>query len=317
MGRRQTVILGALVGLLSLLIVIRVPGKGVWHKVLLDATHGPIFAVVAVLLLLALGRKSARVGRNAYLAAFAVAVGLGVLTEILQTLTNRPGSAFDVMTDAAGAAAGLALSWLHEQRRAPAFPGQRAAAWMPLAIAAAGIGFVAWHPLQAARAYAHRAAIFPSIVEFRSPQDLTFVEAGGSGSAIESLPAPWGLGPDDRALRVDYDGRHGPSMQVLEPLRDWRGYSVVAVDLTNPSNRELKLVFRIFDAIHDGNPSDRLNLPLAISPQTRTTVRVALAAVEGAPAGRHMDMAHIADVMLYGRESADPASFHVSRIWLE
>lgn len=319
MRRRAWIIPGAVLGLLSLLIVVRVPGKGVWHKALLDAAHGPIFASVAVLLFLFLSRRDpARSGRAVYLVAFVITVGLGILIEILQTITHRPGSVFDVMTNAAGAAAGLAFWWLYQQVRSPAIQAKRSTrAWIATAIGLAGIGFVAWYPLQAARAYAHRAAVFPSIAEFRVPQDLTFVEPGGADSAIESLPAPWGRGPEDRGLRVTYDAQHAPSLQVLEPSGDWRGYSVIAVDVTNPGDRELGLTFRIFDATHDGSPRDRLNLPLSIPPRTRTTVRVALDAVEGAPAGRRMDLSRIADVMLFGRTPPEPAEFYVSRIWLE
>jgi len=319
MRRRAWIIPAAVLGLLSLLIVVRVPGKGVLHRTLLDAVHGPIFAVVAVLLLLFLSRRApARSGRTVYLVAFVIAVGLGILIEILQTITHRPGSAFDVMTNAAGAAAGLAFWWLHAQVRATTVRLKRStSAWVATAIGLAGISFVAWYPLQAARAYAHRAAVFPSIAEFRAAQDLTFVEPGGSDSAIVPLPAPWGRGPEDRGLRVTYDAEHAPSLQVLEPSRDWRGYSVIAVDLTNPGDRELGLTFRIFDATHDGSPRDRLNLPLTIPPRTRTIVRVALDAVEHAPESRRMDLSRIADVMLFGRTPPEPAEFYVSRIWLE
>jgi hypothetical protein len=89
------------------------------------------------------------------------------------------------------------------------------------------------------------------------------------------------------------------------------------VDITNPAQRDLELTFRVFDATHDWNHSDRLNLPLVIPPQTRTTIRVALAAVESAPQGRPMDLARIADVMLFGRQGQPPAEWYLSRIWLE
>ena len=41
----------------------------------------------------------------------------GGLIEVLQSLGNRPGSLFDVMTDAAGAATGLAVWWLVQDQR--------------------------------------------------------------------------------------------------------------------------------------------------------------------------------------------------------
>lgn len=322
---RKALITIAIVALLAVLLVVRVPGQGVWHEVLLNAVHGPIFAVVAVLLLMIVGPRFAS-GARASVAAFLLAVSLGILVEVLQSLAKRPGSVFNVLTDAAGAAVGLALWRLFVDGRREAIQPNGGAtlprkrmptAWLSIAVALAGITFIAWAPLQAARAYAHRAAVFPSIAEFHGTQDLVFVSTGGSQVAIEPLPEPWGRGPGDLGLRIAYDAEHAPAVQVMEPVRDWRGYSVVALDITNPATSELGLTFRILDAVHDWSHEDRLNLPLTIPPGSRATVRVALDAVERAPAGRRMDLSRIANVMLFGRASAQSAEFYVSRIWLE
>lgn len=305
---RALLIAGA-TGSLSLLLFLEVPGHGLWHRTLLDSAHAPIFAAVAVLLLL-MRAPEARTRRSAYVVAFVVALVLGILIEFVQSLGERPGSVFDVMTDAAGAAAGLALWSLFERRCG-------AKVWPAIAVALAGVTFIAWPPLRAAHAYAHRAVVFPTIVDFRGPEGLRFVATEGSRAWIADLPPPWAQEVDERALRVRYDEQHVAAMRILEPKADWRGYSIVAVDITNPAEHELELTFRIFDADHDWNHTDRLNLPVVIPPQTRTTIRVALAAVESAPKGRPMDLARIADVMLFGRESLQPGDLYVSRIWLE
>jgi hypothetical protein len=296
-------------GSLSLLLFVEVPGHGLWHRALLDSAHAPIFAAVAVLLLL-MRAPEARTRRAAYVVAFVAALVLGILIEVVQSLGGRPGSAFDVMTDAAGAAAGLALWSLFKRQ-----PGNHP--WPAIAIALVGITFVAWPPLQAAHAYAHRAVVFPTIVDFRGPEGLRFVTTEGSPAWIAALPAPWAQEAGERALRIRYDEQHVAAMRILEPQADWRGYSIVAVDITNPAARELQLTFRVFDSAHDWSHSDRLNLPLVIPPQTRTTIRVALAAVESAPQGRSMELARIADVMLFGRKGQPPAELYLSRIWLE
>jgi hypothetical protein len=306
----------AIAALLSLLLFVSLPGQGLWYDVSLNASHGPIFAVVAVLLLM-MHAPAARAAGTAYVDAFFVAVGLGILIEILQTLVHRPGQSFDVMTDAAGAAAGLGL-WALLARHGRVAPRQRVGApgW-PLAVALLGITVVAWPPLQAARAYAHRAAQYPTIAQFREPRDLTFVTTDGAGVDIVELPAPWSQRAGERALRLGFDAGHAPAVQIVEPSPDWRGYSVVAVDLTNASATEVHLTFRILDAQHDWSHEDRMNLPLALAPRTRTTVRVALSEVRGAPASRPMDLARIANVMLFGTPSAVPGELYVSRLWLE
>lgn len=316
-ARQRAAILLVLPALLSLLLFVTIPGEGLWHKVLLDATHGPIFATIAVLLL-SLQPAHARDSTRSQAIAFAGAVALGGLIEILQTLGHRPGSWFDLMTDAAGAATGLALWRLHRAWKAPtASTGGRAGPAWALAVALAGITIVAWPPLQAAQAYARRAAEFPVIADFGSASDPSFVETQGSSAAVVELPAPWAQSQGESALRIAYRDGGPRAVQIVEPSGDWSAYSTVAVDLTNPGDSELRLTFRIFDASHDMDYRDRFNLPVAVPPRTRTTVRVALAAVEAAPASRRMDLGHVADVMLFGQPGDGSGEFYVSRLWLE
>jgi hypothetical protein len=307
----------AVAALLSLLLFVRVPGQGLWYHVLLNASHGPIFAAVAVLILL-MHPPGERSDKTAYVSTFFVAIGLGLLIEVLQTMAHRPGQPFDVMTDAAGAAAGLGL-WALAERRRGGTGSQSAAArsWRPLAVALAGVTLVVWPPLQAARAYAQRLSEFPTLVQFQSPRDLAFVTTAGLGVAIEGLPPPWARHAGERALRIGFDHGHAPAVQIVEPSPDWRGYSLVAVDLTNPGDAEVRLTFRIHDALHDWVHEDRFNLPLVLPPRARMTVRVALAEVAAAPATRSMDLARIANVMLFGVASAEPGVIYVSRLWLE
>lgn len=314
---RAAAALAAVAALLSLLLFVSVPGQGHWHDVTLDATHGPIFAVVAVLLVW-MHPLDARSDGRAHVNAFFVAVGLGILVEILQTLARRPGSPFDVMTDAAGAAAGLGL-WALVERRRSGEAARKAVggSWWPLAIALTGITLVAWPPLQAARAYAARSSAFPTLAEFRSSPDLAFVTADGRDVGIVDLPAPWAGQLGERALRLGFDARHAPAVQIVEPNPDWRGYSVIGVDLTNAADAEVRLTLRIHDATHDWSHEDRLNLPVVLAPRTRTTVRVALSQVQAAPASRQMDLGRIANVMLFGRPAERPGEIYVSRLWLE
>ena len=314
---QRAAIVIAIAALLSLLLFVSVPGQGLGYQVSLNASHGPIFAVVAVFVLLML-EPAERSGTIAYVNAFFVTVGLGILIEIVQTVAGRPGQPFDVMTDAAGAAAGLGLWALIERRRSGAESRPVAGGpWWPLAIALIGATLVAWPPLHAARAYAQRSAQFPIVAQFREPRDLTFVTTDGAGVAIVDLPAPWAQRVGERALRLGFDAGHAPAVQVVEPSPDWRGYTVIAADLTNPTDKEVGLTLRIHDATHDWSHEDRLNLPVVLAPRARTTIRVALSEVQAAPASRPMDLGHIANVMLFGRPAERPGEIYVSRLWLE
>jgi hypothetical protein len=315
----------AIAALLSLLFVIHLPSDKAWLRVCLDGSHGPIFAVIAIIIAVWLRARADARGVAAAWPAWGIfvrsllaTVVIGIAVEFVQGQQGRPPSAFDVMTDTAGAAAGLAL-WLLWTRPRPegGATGDRDVRWTLLAIVLAGVTFVAWRPMQAAAAYAQRVAQFPELAQFEHPRDLYFVTPDGTATGLAELPAPWSQRAGERALRLAFDATHPAAVQLVEPSRDWRGYSVVAADLTNPGDTEIRLVFRILDATHDWTHADRFNLPLVLPPRTRITVRVALDAVESAPASRRMDMARIANVMLFGRDNPAAGELYVSRLWLE
>lgn len=312
---RRAFIAFAIAGLLALFLMVEVSADTAWLATALNASHGLIFAVVAVLLL-ALRRQ--RAGWLPYLAAIVGAIALGVLIEFLQSYQGRPPSLHDVLTDFAGAAAGLALWGLVRRRRRSSSKAiDLGVTSLLIAVALAGVAFIVWPPLQAARAYAHRAAVFPDIARFQAPADLYFIETEGVGAKLVPLASPWRRDPYDRALRITYDNEHAPAVQVTEPSPDWRGYTAVVVDITNPATHALQVTFRIHDANHDWTHEDRFNKPLSIPPQTRAVVRVPLSAIEAAPERRAMDLSRIANVMLFGRVAPGSGELYVSRIWLE
>ena len=155
------VLVVAILALLSLLLFIRIPSGEAWVRVLLDGSHGAIFAVVAMLVtsLLAGRRGSARANAwpdwPLYLMALATSITLGALVELLHGMTGRPPSLFDVMTDTAGALVGLGI-WALATRPPAGMRGAASAAAVQIVIALglAGLAFVLWRPMDVAIAYA-------------------------------------------------------------------------------------------------------------------------------------------------------------------
>jgi len=323
---RRIVISACIAGLVSPLLFVTLDGQSEWLRVARNAAHGPIFACIAILIVAMSGPRSMRTSRvsgrwpdwRRYTRSFALALSLGVLVEVLQFLDGRPPSLFDIGSDAAGAAVGLGVwTFFDGSRQAPPRCRPTAGVWLVLALALSGLAYLSWQPLSAVRAYAHRAARFPVIAQFREPVDLFFAVTGDSDSRIVRLPEPWATWPREKTLRVDYGPGRSPTVRIKEPSPDWRGFARLMVDVTNPGPKPLRLVIRILDDRHDWTPEDRFNLSVALAAGQRATVPVVLDAVALAPKGRRMDLARIKDVMLIGRTGSATGFFYVSALWLE
>lgn len=316
---QRAFLLAIVLALLSLLLFVQVDGNEAWLRVALDGSHVPIFAAVTVLLAVMLRQldRPDSDGRR-YVLAFTLAVVVGVAIEYLQSLNERPASLFDLGSNAAGAAIGLSLVALRERAGRRGRLG-RAGWWVLIGAALAGLVFAAWRPLEAARAYVHRASTFPVLVAFDEPMDLYFVETDGLLAEIVDLPEPWALRQGERALRIRHDANRAPSVQVTEPSPDWCRYRTLAVDLTNAGDVEMRLVLRVLDEAHDRSHEDRFNQPFVVPAQTRRTVRFPLYAIGAAPAMRPMDLSRIANVMIFGHGHgpAVPGELYLSRLWLE
>jgi hypothetical protein len=314
-----------LAALLAAVFFLSLPGKTLWHRVLLDSGHGPVFAAIAVVLLLMwspAGEGGVHRSRD-YLRTFVVALALGIGTELVQFLQpNRSVSASDVLHDAAGAALGLALVAISRigcagRRSAAASPDPALRPATLAAVVLVAITVLAWTPLQCARAYAERRASFPQLAPAGRVADAQFIRPHGAMLAPASLPAQWAQPGDREALRLSFAAGSRPALEVFEPAPDWRGYAMLALDVTNPGPAPASFILRVLDARHDWSHEDRLNLPVVIPAGTRTTVRVALQAVAEAPARRPMQMDSIANLMLFATAPLSGEAFYVSRIWLE
>ena len=221
-----------------------------------DAGHGPVFAGIAIVLLLmhapdADGRRR----MPQYLLALAVAIALGGLTEWLQQfLPNRNVSGVDVLHDALGAVVGLAAVALTEGRK-PQVQVVLAAVIVVSSVA------LAWEPVQCLRAYIDRTRAFPTLVPLPPVGTSAFLVAHRSELAFAEIPDPWRKGDDGPALALSFEQGGRPGLEWREPPPDWRDYRRLNLDLVNPGEGELRFILRILDAEHDWTHEDRFNEP--------------------------------------------------------
>jgi hypothetical protein len=317
-GAADAAALAATALLLGLLLFVRFEQHTAWQRVAVDAAHVPIFAMLAALGASRLGRHRPHwpAGRRD-LTVFLATQLAGVAVEFLQSLSGRPASLFDLGSNAAGAAIGLALHAAWQRSAAPAPARSRAAAWLLGAAAAVGLVYAAWHPVSAALAYCDRAARLPALAAFDSRRGLYFVEARGLDTAVAPLPAALARAPRERALAIAYDPVHPPQLELREPWPDWRGRDALVLELAHQGDAELELVLRVLDAGHDWSVEDRLNLPAAVPAGGRVTLRVPLGTLREAPAGREMDLERIANLLLFSPSPGGRGTLWVIRASLE
>ena len=313
-----------LVGLLlGAVFFLSLPGDTLWQRVGQDAGHGPVFAGIAVVLLLMRAPADGRASRSAsqYRNAFLASIALGIVTELLQySMPGRSVSAMDVMHDAAGAALGLACVWFIDrwlERRRSLAAQANSHTLVVVAIALGALTLLAWQPLQCARAYAARDTAFPTLIPTDPHADGLFARPADAVVTYGQLPEPYRRPGEADSLRLKSKPGAGAGLQVLEPYPDWRDHDVLVLDLTNPSPQPAQFMLRILDATHDWTYADRFNQPIVIPGAARTTIRISLEAVARSPARRRMDMGAIANVMLFALHPLDTGEFFVTRIALE
>lgn len=302
--------------LVASIVFFGVPGSTAWLRVIQDFMHGPVFALLAVLIAFALRQRwpaGHRPGPAHYALALLLTLMLGVFSEFAQEWYNpaRLFSVGDVGRDLLGGIVGLSLLALRDRRR---FGGRLVS---PAVLGAAAALMLAAPPLQAAAAYALRAWNFPELAQFRFPLDLYFLEPRGSSIRRLPLPDSWAGGQRVPALAVRLEREQWPGVALVEPAPDWRGYSELVLDLVNPGERAMELSLRILDRDHDWRFEDRYNGRLSLPARSRQIYRIPLEEIASAPDRRRMDLAQIADLLLFRTAGAESGEFYLARMALE
>lgn len=301
----------ALLGFLALALpVLALVAKLPTHPLILgllnNAAHAPVFGALAVTLLALLRRRPGVSQAARYGGAWLLAIAVGGVIELIQPLIGRGAEWRDVLTDALGAAAGLAIAWLWEHRRAAAGWHAKLPAILVLAVS---VTIAAWPLGEAAIAYANRASRFPTLLTDQLRFDRYFVHFRGV-EATHVEPA---------GLTIRIVGRRYPGVTLVEPSPDWTGYQRLMLDLENPGDRPLTLTLRVHDRDHDNRAEDRFNRDLELEPRRRTTIAIALDEIADAPQGRALDLSGVAGIILYssGSRADIGREYRVFRIWLD
>ncbi len=303
------------IGILLVMVVFSPdPGKSRFVSVLHDFAHAPVFGCVALLVLFWLSRHSPRVWPvwAQYVAAFLVAVLLGLATEVAQKFAARDPSWLDLLGDTLGAAACCGLFAAFDRRIAR----------MALRACAAllAITLLMFHSLPLARvslAYVHRDQEFPTLFDARDGRASNFARPVLCALDYVQTPAMFARHPEEPALRLRFGAGQWMGLNLDEPVPDWSGHRTLLLDLTNPGDTPLALAIRVHDRAHDWRYEDRFNRSFELAARTRKTIAIALADIERGPTARPLDLQKVANAMLFTSSASVGRELYVSRIWLE
>jgi hypothetical protein len=281
--------------------------------------HILFFAGLAIVLLLLFRRFLYAFLRQPslhYLLALGLSAMAGVISEALQYPGPRDADFGDLLRDLVGVTAGLGIAQYFDTRIRPR------RRWLQLArkiTGAAAFAFILITLLPSAKwslAYWQRDRAFPVIHDFDSYWMQRFLAAqsaeitsGEPDSACESLDAKT-IG------RIELRQGQYPGFTIADPVPDWSGYSHLSFSVCNTTSVEIKLCVRIDDELHEFAPEDRFVRCFGLAPGLNR-IEIPLEEVAEAPAGRRMDLARIARVIVFVPDLKTRSSLVISDLKLK
>lgn len=289
--------------------------------------HVLVFGVMGLVLSRALRHAASPPGRVAVtLVSLAAGLVFGAGTEYAQGFMGGTPSWADVARDMLGSAVGSALAFALE----PVAPSPvRRRFW---AAALLGVVIGGWPLADTLLDYRARNAVFPVLLDPGEPRSLSFASPFGGQFFVEPLPAglqrletldrggsatPSPAAPTNvPAIRVPLDRGTWPGISLYEPVRDWRGWRALVVEVANPTDAPLRIEVRVNDRAHDNRFEDRYNRGVDLPPRTRGRFEFPVADIERAPQGRPMNLAQVEKIVIFHNGPQPGRAFYLERLSL-
>ena len=118
-------------------------------------------------------------------------------------------------------------------------------------------------------------------------------------------------------LRFTATGDSYAGLSIIEPPPDWRGYDALRIALANPGATPIRINVRIDDRPQDTEYEERFNRERTVPAGTSLAWRIPLADIERGPAGRALDLARIARVVVFLSPGQRTAAFDLEGLRLE
>lgn len=298
-----------IVGLAALVCFATFPPKPLILHVLQKLAHPGVFGVISLSAFTLVSRnlQTWRATWLAYLLALLTAIIIGALTEIGQIYTHRDPELHDIWLDTRGALCALFFAAAFDSR----LHRMRPIVTRTMALTIAGLlsALILWPLLYSGAGYLNRAYRFPVLFTPATVLDKYFLE-----------PAPLTIQKANeqfaRALVVPLKGHPYAGVTLFEPSSDWRGYTALVIDATNPSTRDIDIVIRVDDRGRSLNHDDRYNAPQHFAAGEHKIISIPLDDIAHGPQTRVLDLGHISQVLLFHVGASGPPALLLHQIRL-
>lgn len=310
----------AILSVLALVLLGKVPGEGRWATDLANFAHGPALAAVTLAMFGLIRRTTARHAtvHRQFLAAVTVALLLGALVELLQLLSGRDASIADLRRDALGimAAAGF---FAVLDRRVRFLPGSEMLRTAGILVSVVCSALLVAPLLLTAAAYLERNRSFPVLVDFSSPHGTYFLSMHGAvWDKLSTLPiAVTGDAPPTVGLHVKITDSDKWGLAIWEPKPDWRAYNFLKLDIINPTDDRLVLGVRIRDRHPRHDRHQRDVGTIEIPPHARETAALVLPRATATELDLAVDLEGVRAIVLTRNPDNRAKTFYIVKVWLD
>ena len=293
------------------MLFMRLPGDSMLWREFQNAGHMPLFGFIALATLYMLRTYFPTVRDrplNGYLVSAVVSLGIGVLSEYGQLLTDRDPSSYDVMRDLIGIVAGLGVYAGVDPRMKPLWSNLRRGLRSATVILSCFLFAASLFPLvRLAIASIQRNEAFPVVIDF---------EAGWSKPFLQLRHATLIAATENQLSQLVFKPARYPGVSMVEPFPDWSAFESLTFVIHSRQSHPFQLVLRIHDKLHNQEHADRFNRSLMIM-HGENHLRIPLAEIRNAPAGRELDMTRITGLTLFAVDTVLPVDFYIGSLRLE
>ena len=254
---------------------------------ILHTLHGPGFAILALLILWYL-QNQCRSNIN-YVLAGAIAMGIGVASEIAQIPGTRDAQIEDLVVDALGILGALGVSASLDRRVRKVVPR-----WLRLfmpALAGAALAVACIPTLWFSHALVQQKRAFPTLLTFENRwETAAFGQTESERPKLVEAPAGW---PSDGAIvaRARESGRWGILLS-MHPLPDWTEYKTLSFIAASIEER-ISMDICIKDKSKLNNSNGNLSCRSLRVDSTPRLYSIAIADIQAATKLQPFDIANI------------------------